>query len=170
MSETVRNDDGGIAVTVGLGFIQTCMFVYDFFTYPLYYAIQQPWKKVDAMGAIRAHPIEETKTSMTFKPIEKSCEDLEKFKAAGIQTMYDCFEYAVKLHSHSRMVGTRKVIREEDEVQPNGKVFKKWEMGDYEWKSYTQVRYFILLTAGVSLRFCMLLCCFCNHLLFQELV
>ena len=46
MSETVRNDDGGIAVTVGLGFIQTCMFVYDFFTYPLYYAIQQPWKKV----------------------------------------------------------------------------------------------------------------------------
>ena len=170
MSEPVRNDDSGIGVTLSLRFIQTCIFVYDFFTYPLYYAIQQPWKKVEAMGAIRAHPIEETKTSMTFKPIEKSCEDLEKFKAAGIQTMYDCFEYAVKLHSHSRMVGTRKVIREEDEVQPNGKVFKKWEMGDYEWKSYTQVRYFILLTAGVSLWFCMLLCCFCNHLLFQELV
>ena len=102
MSETVRNDDGGIAVTVGLGFIQTCMFVYDFFTYPLYYAIQQPWKKVEAMEAIRANSIEKTKTSVTYKPIEKSCEDLEEFKAAGIQTMYDCFEYAVKLHSHSR--------------------------------------------------------------------
>ena len=153
MSETVRNDDGGIAVTVGLGFIQTCMFVYDFFTYPLYYAIQQPWKRVEAMEAIRATRIEETKTSVTYKPIEKSCEDLDKFKAAGIQTMYDCFEYAVKLHSHSRMLGTRTVIREEDEVQPNGKNFKKWEMGDYEWKSYTQVRYFILFTAGLSLRF-----------------
>jgi len=139
MSETVRNDDGGIAVTVGLGFIQTCMFVYDFFTYPLYYAIQQPWKRVEAMEAIRATRIEETKTSVTYKPIEKSCEDLDKFKAAGIQTMYDCFEYAVKLHSHSRMLGTRTVIREEDEVQPNGKNFKKWEMGDYEWKSYTQI-------------------------------
>jgi len=139
MSETVRNDDGGIAVTVGLGLIQTCMFVYDFFTYPLYYAIQQPWKAVEAMNSVRAKPIYETKTSVTYKPVEKSCPDLERFKAAGIQTMFECFEYAVKLHSHARMVGTRKVIREEDEVQPNGKVFKKWEMGDYEWKSYTQI-------------------------------
>ena len=141
MSETVRNDDGGIAVTVGLGLIQTCMFVYDFFTYPLYYAIQQPWKAVEAMNSVRAKPIDETKTSVTYKPVEKSCPDLERFKAAGIQTMFECFEYAVKLHSHARMVGTRKVIREEDEVQPNGKVFKKWEMGDYEWKSYTQVSF-----------------------------
>ena len=139
MSETVRNDDGGIAVTVGLGLIQSIMFVYDFFTYPLYYAIQQPWKATEAMESIRAKPIEETKTSVTYQPIEKTCKDLEKFKEAGIETMYECFEYAVKLHSHSRMVGTRKVIREEDEVQPNGKVFKKWEMGDYEWKSYSQV-------------------------------
>lgn len=37
------------------------------------------------------------------------------------------------------MVGTRKVLREDDEVQPNGKVFKKWEMGEYEWKSYMQI-------------------------------
>ena len=45
----------------------------------------------------------------------------------------------MKLHSHKRMVGTRKVLREDDEVQPNGKVFKKWEMGEYEWKSYMQI-------------------------------
>ena len=51
------------------------------------------------------------------------------------------------------MVGTRKVIREEDEVQPNGKNFKKWEMGDYEWKSYTQVRYFILFTTDLFMSF-----------------
>lgn len=52
---------------------------------------------------------------------------------------YECFDFAVKLHSHKRMVGTRKVLREDDEVQPNGKVFKKWEMGEYEWKSYMQI-------------------------------
>ena len=31
------------------------------------------------------------------------------------------------------------VLKEEDEVQPNGKVFKKWEMGDYHWQSYVDV-------------------------------
>ena len=53
--------------------------------------------------------------------------------------MHECFNFAVKKHSHKRMVGTRKVLSEHDEVQPNGKVFKKWEMGEYEWKSYAQI-------------------------------
>lgn len=132
-------DDGGLAVSVGLKFIQSIIFVYDFITFPLYYAYQQPWKATEKMASIRAEVIEKTKTSVMYQPINKTCQDLEKFKAAGIQTMFECFEYAVKLHSHSRMVGTRKVLREADEVQPNGKVFKKWEMGEYEWKSYMQI-------------------------------
>ena len=37
------------------------------------------------------------------------------------------------------MLGTRTVLREEDEQQPDGKVFKKWEMGEYRWKSFAQV-------------------------------
>ena len=54
--------------------------------------------------------------------------------------MDECFNFAVNQHSHKRMVGTRQVFREEDEMQPNGKVFKKWVMGEYRWKSYLQVR------------------------------
>ncbi len=37
------------------------------------------------------------------------------------------------------IVDTRKVLSEEEEVQPNGKVFQKWDMGDYSWKSYAEV-------------------------------
>lgn len=33
-------------------------------------------------------------------------------------------------------MGTRTLISEEDEVQPNGKVFKKVILGEYEWMSY----------------------------------
>jgi hypothetical protein len=64
------------------------------------------------------------------------------FKAAGIDTMEQCFNFAVGLHSHKRMVGTRQVLSEDEEMQPNGKVFQKWEMGDYTWKSYTEVTTF----------------------------
>ena len=28
---------------------------------------------------------------------------------------------------------------EEDEVQPNGKMFKKLELGDYRWMTYEEV-------------------------------
>lgn len=137
--EQRREDDGGIAVAVGIRLIQSIIFVYDFITFPIYYAVQQPWKATEAMQSVRAEVIERTKTSITYQPIVKNCPDLEAFKNAGIQTMYECFEYAVKLHTHKRMVGTRKVLREEDEVQPNGKVFKKWDMGEYEWKSFHQI-------------------------------
>ena len=85
---SARSDnDGGIAVSVGIKVIQTVMFVYDFITFPLYYAIQQPWKATEAMVSVRSNVIEKTKTSVTYKPIDKTCQDLENFKAAGIQTM-----------------------------------------------------------------------------------
>ena len=33
-------------------------------------------------------------------------------------------------------MGTREILDEEDEVQPNGKMFKKFILGDYRWISY----------------------------------
>ena len=72
--------DGGIAVSVGLKLVQSIMFVYDFLTFPLYFAIQQPWKNTEAMASIRANPVNKTKTSVTYQPIEKSCPPLEEFK------------------------------------------------------------------------------------------
>ena len=34
------------------------------------------------------------------------------------------------------LLGTREILDEEDEVQPNGKMFKKYIMGDYRWISF----------------------------------
>ncbi len=52
---------------------------------------------------------------------------------------YASLQFAVDKHTHKRMVGTRQVFREDEEVQPNGKVFKKLEMGDYHWQSYLEI-------------------------------
>lgn len=35
-------------------------------------------------------------------------------------------------------MGTRELIREEDEIQSNGRVFKKVIMGDYQWLAYNE--------------------------------
>ena len=34
--------------------------------------------------------------------------------------------------------GTRELIKEEDEVQPNGRVFKKVILGNYEWMTFNE--------------------------------
>ena len=41
-------EDSSLMASVGVGVIQTIVFVYDFITFPLYYCAQQPWKRVEA--------------------------------------------------------------------------------------------------------------------------
>jgi len=36
-------------------------------------------------------------------------------------------------------MGTREVLKVHKEKQSNGKIFEKWQMGDYHWRSYAQV-------------------------------
>ena len=56
-----------------------------------------------------------------------------------IITLVCMSQFAVDKHSHKRMVGTREVLREDKETQPNGKVFTKLELGDYHWKTYLEI-------------------------------
>ena len=58
---------------------------------------------------------------------------------AGVDTMAKCFKFALEKHRDARCLATRRLLTEEDEVQPNGKVFKKWKMGSYSWHSYTDI-------------------------------
>ena len=42
-------------------------------------------------------------------------------------------------YREKNLLGTRDILGEEDEVQPNGKMFKKLELGDYRWLTYDEV-------------------------------
>ena len=58
---------------------------------------------------------------------------------AGVDTMAKCFKFGLDKHRDKKCIATRKLLSEEDEVQPNGKVFKKWKMGEYTWNTFTEV-------------------------------
>ena len=45
--------------------------------------------------------------------------------------MSDALTWAVKKHGNAPIMGTREIIAELDEVQPNGRMFKKYNLGDY---------------------------------------
>jgi long-chain acyl-CoA synthetase len=56
-----------------------------------------------------------------------------------IDTMDKVFQYAIRRNGSKRCLGSRELIDEEDEMQPNGKVFKKYVLGEYLWKTYNEV-------------------------------
>lgn len=45
--------------------------------------------------------------------------------------MDKAWNWAVDYYGSRDLMGTRDVLAEEDEVQPNGKIFKKLHLGDY---------------------------------------
>uniref|UniRef100_A0A4W3JKK1 long-chain-fatty-acid--CoA ligase n=2 Tax=Callorhinchus milii TaxID=7868 RepID=A0A4W3JKK1_CALMI len=49
------------------------------------------------------------------------------------------FQCAIDGFKKRDCLGTREILSEEEEIQPNGKVFKKLIMGNYKWLSYEEV-------------------------------
>ncbi len=48
-----------------------------------------------------------------------------RFLQDGIDTLEKVFRFSVRQHGHKSAIGTREILAEEDEIQPNGRVFKK---------------------------------------------
>jgi long-chain acyl-CoA synthetase len=57
---------------------------------------------------------------------------------ANIDTLEKMLKYVTTTHSYKKCLGTREVLSEEDEMQSNGKLFKKYKMGEYKWRNFTE--------------------------------
>uniref|UniRef100_A0A8C7JJE8 long-chain-fatty-acid--CoA ligase n=1 Tax=Oncorhynchus kisutch TaxID=8019 RepID=A0A8C7JJE8_ONCKI len=56
----------------------------------------------------------------------------------GVDTLDKVMEHGATRFPERNCLGTREVLSEEDELQPNGKVFKKVILGEYQWMSYEE--------------------------------
>ncbi|XP_066508297.1 fatty acid CoA ligase Acsl3-like [Hoplias malabaricus] len=100
-----------------------------------------PWYFLSGAGANQARAKRIKACSVSGRPAGpyravNSQQQLVSRVHEGVDTLDKVFEYAVKLFPDRDCLGTREVLCEEDEVQPNGKVFKKVILGEYNWLSY----------------------------------
>ncbi|XP_051530631.1 long-chain-fatty-acid--CoA ligase 4-like isoform X1 [Myxocyprinus asiaticus] len=83
-----------------------------------------------------------------------------------VDTLDKLFLHAVKRFGQAPCLGTREVLCEEEEMQPNGKIFKKLVLGDYSWKSYEEVSQTVELfgsgLAALGQRPCNTIAIFCE--------
>jgi len=128
-----------VAATI-LAIIIKIVSFWDILTGWIYSLLTKPSAKRKAYKKIRALPANRTETEITYKPIEAPLNPLSlDFKAAKIKTMAEAWDWAVARYGTRRLLGTRDLIGEEDEVQSNGKLFRKHVMGEYRWITYEEV-------------------------------
>ncbi|XP_074864152.1 long-chain-fatty-acid--CoA ligase 4 isoform X2 [Carettochelys insculpta] len=66
-------------------------------------------------------------------------ESLATIDIPGADTLDKLFDHGVTKFGKKDCLGTREILSEENERQPNGKVFKKLILGNYRWLNYEEV-------------------------------
>ena len=111
--------------------------VYDYTTYPIYWIIYHPWLVRRYRRAIHSK-LERREDCVIYHSLEERIPVYNEINENNLTTLDAVFDYAANKYKEKECLGTRRIISEEDEVQPNGKVFKKYDLGDYSWSTYEQ--------------------------------
>ncbi|CAH1104813.1 unnamed protein product [Psylliodes chrysocephalus] len=132
-------DMDGVGFSLAIGALKALAFVYDVLTFPVYIILQRPWRLRQLSRTIKAKPIHDDIKSITYRSTVQPKDHHITLVREKIDTMAKMFEYCSKKYPNKRCLGTREILAEEDELQPNGRVFKKFVMGDYKWKTFSEV-------------------------------
>lgn len=124
-----------------LALFKTLALIYDVITLPLFLIIQRPWTKLSNATRPRARlerPYDPysswVRDHRPISPIDIKQVTLPEFVSIGQHFAQVFNDYAKK-----RCYGYREVLGQEDEVQPNGKVFKKLILSDtYNWVTFEE--------------------------------
>ncbi|XP_015174146.1 PREDICTED: long-chain-fatty-acid--CoA ligase 4 isoform X1 [Polistes dominula] len=126
-------------ISTAIHAIKALSYVYDLLTFPVYLILQRPWEKRKASRRIKARPISKSENSITYRSVDSPGPMHIRLEREKVQTLEAVLLWVSKIHGDKKCLGTRQILAEEDEVQPNGRIFKKYKMGDYKWKSYVDV-------------------------------
>jgi len=129
-------------VEIFLTLAQVVVFLYDVITYPVYKALaRMQSEKAEKSSTPRAVMVKQSSQEISWKR-EKSQENAvykEYIIDNKVDTVTKAFNYAVAKYGSKNCLGTRQVLGETEEIQKNGKMFKKLSLGEYNWMNYTQV-------------------------------
>ncbi|CAH2988990.1 unnamed protein product [Chilo suppressalis] len=126
-------------VSAVLKAIKAVALVFDILTFPIHLIFQRPWKKRALSRRIKARIIESTTNSLTVRSVCAPSQLHIRMVRDGVTTMETMLRAAAARWDERPCLGTRTVLGEEDEPQANGRVFKKFNMGNYEWRTFTEV-------------------------------
>lgn len=124
------------AGAVFLAIIKIIIRVYDLLTgwiYAIFSNSRQKVKDYYKTRSVPISPIKDGDTEVTYKPVKPEFKSsiIHDFENAGNKTMADVFTWAVSRYGSKKFLGTRDILAEDDEIQPNGRIFAKLELGEY---------------------------------------
>ncbi|XP_015273125.1 PREDICTED: long-chain-fatty-acid--CoA ligase 3 [Gekko japonicus] len=117
--------------------IKFVILIYTIITYIPWYIFSGSRYVIAKSRQIKAKPVN-NKPGSAYRSVN-SLHCLASVLYPGCDTLDKVFKYATSKFNDKKLLGTREILKEEDEIQPSGKVFKKVILGKYNWLSYEDV-------------------------------
>ncbi|UJR08757.1 hypothetical protein I4U23_013014 [Adineta vaga] len=119
------------------GFYITFLFVY--IPSSIYYVVTlgKPNENYQKQRRIRAKQVDESDPLSPYRAVEV-LDKLREQPEEGVNTLADIPDLCAKRYGDKETMGVREVTGVEEEKQPNGKVFKKFSFGEYQFTTYRQ--------------------------------
>ena len=140
--------------TISLSVIKSLVCAYDVITLPAYLIAQQPWKARRLSDRPRAKKLKPNDPHSPWVSCE--LDPIEPHYIQDCKTLPEILYKAVQTYGGQHCMGYRECSGAEDEVQPDGKRFKKLILGDYRNFTYQEVQERVdhiregLLAAGIK--------------------
>lgn len=112
--------------------------VFDLVTFIPYFLIQRPDRAMAKSNRVKAVP-EDGDPSKPWRSVDVQNKELATSMFPECRTLAELFDRACSHYATLPSLGTREVLSEEEEKQPNGKIFKKVVLGEYHWITYEQL-------------------------------
>lgn len=128
-----------VFISLVIGFLKAIAYVYDVVAFVPYYMICRPYEKVKRSKRIKARQIG-NKSDDPYRSVD--CRGGELGTALFSDecvTVDDLLIRAVRLYGPRPCLGTREILKVEDEQQQNGRVFQKLIMGDYHFLTFNEI-------------------------------
>lgn len=142
------------ASTISLSVIKSLVCAYDVITLPAYLLAQQPWKARRLSDRPRAKKLKPNDPHSPW--VTNELDPIDPHYIQDCKTLPEILYKAVRVYKDERCMGYRECHGVEDELQPDGKRFKKLILGDYKWFTYEEVQERVdhiregLIAAGVK--------------------
>lgn len=114
--------------------------LYDYAFYPIYFFYYHPWRVRRYQKSTHARREDlDHESAVIFHSLTEPTKVNREMVENGLDTMERVFNHISKKYGSQDCLGTRQILGEEAEPQPNGKTFVKYVLGQYEWRSFNQV-------------------------------
>jgi long-chain acyl-CoA synthetase len=124
-----------IFIRISIRFIKYFNFIYHLISYLINILLNKQWKLLNQCPDSISEESEILRTNSCWTEIKSK----QSYFFAECLNVSEIFSKSVQIYKDKKCLGFRRIFSVDEEKQPNGKIFRKLALGDYQWFSYREI-------------------------------